>query len=129
MAEIKEIRKFGAVSLVLFFCLAAFALWKEKMAVGSFFSLMALLGLSFTVMPGKMSPVFKVWIKTSHGVGRLITVVILTVAYYLVITPFAVVIRWFSGPILTVKPDPTISSYWLDRSEPAQPKERFTKRY
>jgi hypothetical protein len=57
------------------------------------------------------------------------TVLILSLAYYLVITPSALIKRLSGGAPIPVKPDKEALSYWVDRSEPAQPKERFLKRY
>ena len=50
-------------------------------------------------------------------------------AYYLVVTPFGLLKRLFGGRPLPLKPDRNRSSYWAERPEPAQPKERFTKRF
>jgi hypothetical protein len=67
--------------------------------------------------------------KIARLVGRIITILILTLAYYLVITPSALIKRVFGGRPLPLKPDKGVSSYWVTRTEPAQPKERFLKRY
>jgi hypothetical protein len=54
---------------------------------------------------------------------------ILVLIYYLVITPAALIKRVIGGKPLPLKPDPEASSYWVSKPEPAQPKERFLKRY
>jgi hypothetical protein len=65
----------------------------------------------------------------AHVIGTIMTAVILTLAYYLVITPYALIKRLFGGRPLPFKPDKNSSSYWIERSESAQPRERFSKRY
>ena len=65
----------------------------------------------------------------AHFIGKLITLIMLTMAYYLVITPFALMKKIFGGSPIPLKPDKTVSSYWVSRSELAQPKERFIKRF
>jgi len=55
--------------------------------------------------------------------------IVLTLAYYIVITPTALAKRLISGRPLPTAPDKGLSSYWVSRPEPAQPKERFIKRY
>ena len=47
---------------------------------------------------------------------------ILTLAYFLVITPSALIKLLFGGRPLPVKPDKKASSYWVDRTEGVQPK-------
>jgi len=69
------------------------------------------------------------WHKTAHFFGRVVTTLILTLAYYLVITPAAIIIRLFGGILLPVKPDRNVSSYWVNRKDAVQPKEQFLKRF
>jgi len=69
------------------------------------------------------------WHKTAHFLGRVVTTLILTSAYYLVITPAAIIIRLFGGTPLPIKPDRNVSSYWVNRKDAVQPKEQFLKRF
>jgi hypothetical protein len=62
-------------------------------------------------------------------VGRLVNTLLLTLAYLLVITPAAWLKRLFGGRPLPVRPDRQASSYWVEREEPAQPRERYLKRF
>ncbi len=94
-----------------------------------FFGLLATLGLGFILLPGPLRPVHTVWLKIAHTLGRIITTLVLALAYYLVITPSALLKRIFGGRPLPLKPDRNASSYWVTRDEPAQPKERFLRRY
>jgi carbamoyltransferase len=57
------------------------------------------------------------------------TDLMLTALFYLVITPAALIKRIFGGRSLPLKPDKNVSTYWVTRPEPAQPKERFQKRF
>jgi len=61
--------------------------------------------------------------------GRVMTALMLTLAYYLVMTPSGLMKRIFGGVPIPGTPDKGASSYWVPRSEPAQPKERFFKRF
>lgn len=90
---------------------------------------LALLGFGFTVIPPQLKPVYAAWLKIAHFVGKIITILMLTLAYYTVITPTALLKRTFGGTPIPTKPEKNIKSYWVRRSEPAQPKERFLKRY
>lgn len=81
------------------------------------------------MLPATLTPVYNVWLKVAHLFGRVVTLLILTLAYYLVVTPSALIRRLFGGPPLPVKPDKKALSYWVSRTEPVQPKERFLKRY
>ena len=76
-----------------------------------------------------MKPEFSIWKKIAYFLSRIVVVLILTLAYYLLITPVALIKRLFRGRPLPVKPDRDALSYWVARDEPVQPKERFLKRY
>jgi len=125
----REIRKFGVVALVFFGVLCGLGIWKAKPIPIWLFGTLAFLGLCFLVIPGPMRPVHAGWLRVAYFIGKVITTLMLTLTYFLVITPAAFLKRIFGGRPLPVKPDPSASSYWMDRTEPAQPKERFFKRF
>ncbi len=125
----KEIRKFGAVALLFLGSLCIIAVWRQKVLVACFFGVLSLLGTGFLILPGILRPVYDKWLQIAHFMGKSITVIMLTMVYYLVITPFALMKKIFGGSPIPLKPDKSVSSYWVSRSELAQPKERFIKRF
>jgi len=127
--ETKEVRKFGFIALTFFGCLCGLAIWKQKALPTYFFGLLTGLGLGFILIPGPLKTVHTAWLKIAHILGRIITALMLALAYYLVITPAALLKRVFGGRPLPLKPDRNAESYWVPRDEPAQSKERFPKRY
>lgn len=88
-----------------------------------------MVGLGFIVVPMPLRPVYAGWLKIAHFIGKVITVTVLALAYYLVITPSSMLKRIFGGAPIPVRPDKGADSYWVARDEKAQPKERFLKRY
>jgi hypothetical protein len=125
----RDIRKFGIVALVFFGSLCAIGIWKQKLILMCLFGFLAFLGTCFILFPSKTGPLYLGWMKFAHFMGRVVTGLMLTVAYILVITPAAWLKRLFGGRPLPVKPDTGASTYWVERQETAQPKERFLKRY
>jgi len=127
--DTKQIRKFGLIALIFFGCLCALGIWSDKPLPTYLFGTLAALGLGFILFPYQLRPVYDAWLKIAHFLGRIFTTLILALAYYLVITPSAIIKRLFGGNPIPVKPDRKASSYWVNRTEPIQPKERFLKRY
>ncbi len=125
----RQIRKFGFISVIFFGCLCAVGLWKGKPVPTYLFGFLSVLGIGFILMPGRLRPVYARWLTMAHFLGTISTALVLTLAYYLVITPSALIKRLFGGRPLPVKPDRKASSYWVTRQEPAQPRKRFLKRY
>lgn len=129
LTDRKEIRRFGLIALLFFGCLCALGLWRQKLIITSLFGVLSFLGLGFLLFPRPLMPIYKGWIKIANFIGKIINTIILTLAYYLVITPSALVKRVLSGRPLPLRPDENMDSYWVPRDEPSQPKERFIKRY
>jgi len=127
--EIQQIRKFGAVALLFFGGLLAVAIWRDRTILSALFFILSATGLSLLLLPGHLAPVYEGWITTAHVIGKVFTVTLLTLAYYLVITPATLIKRLIGGRPLPLKPDPELTSYWVKRNESAQPKERFEKRF
>lgn len=127
--DTNQIRKFGLIALIFFGCLCALGIWSGKPLPTYLFGTLAALGLGFILFPYPLRPVYDAWLKITHFFGRVFTILILALAYYLVITPSAIIKRLFGGNPIPVKPDREASSYWVNRTEPIQPKERFVKRY
>jgi len=125
----REIRKFGAIGCIFFGTIFAVAVWRDKTLVAFFFGLLTVLSIGFVLIPVQLQPVYAGWLKIAHFIGSKVTILILSIMFYFVITPAALLKRIFGGRPLPVKPDPDAETYWVTRPEPAQPKERFLKRY
>lgn len=127
--DLKEIRRFGAIAFIFFGFLCIAGIWTKKLMPTYLFSFLSILGLGFIIMPSRLRPIYYVWLKVTHSLGSGLTTLILSMAYYIVITPSAFLKRLFGGRPVPVKPDKEALSYWVARTEPAQIKERFLKRY
>lgn len=125
----RQIRQFGLIALIFFGCLCGVGIWLGKPLPTYLFGPLSALGLGFILFPRLLRPVYIKWLEIAHFLGRVVTTVILTFAYYIVITPAAVIKRLFSGPPLPIKPDNSVLSYWVTRKEAAQTKEQFLKRF
>jgi hypothetical protein len=125
----REIRRFGIVVFFFFGSLCALAVWKQKPIPTCLFGSLWFLGVCFLLFPSRTGPLYDGWLTCAHFVGRVVTTLMLTLAYFLVITPAAWLKRIFGGRPLPVKPNRAASSYWVEREEAAQPRERFLKRF
>jgi hypothetical protein len=125
----KEIRIFGVVALLFFGALCGLGIWRDKTFPMVFFGALSFLGLLFLLAPGPMRPVHAGWLRIAGAIGRAVNAVMLTVAFFCVMLPAGWVMRRVSGAFIPMKPDTSAPSYWVAREEPAQPKERFVKRF
>lgn len=129
LTDTREKRRFGVIAFLFFGGLFSLGLWAGKAVPIYLFGSLCLLGLCLICLPEPLDPVYRGWLKVAHWVSRIVTATMLIIAYYVVITPSAMLKRIFGGRPLPIKPDRDAVSYWVARTEPAQPKERFIKRY
>ncbi len=129
LIEIKDVRKFGIIAFLFFGCLACIGYAKHRAILAPLFSVLSVTGFGFILMPSRLLPLYRIWINTALFIGRIMTAILLTLTYYIVITPAALLKRCFGGRPIPMKPDPDAASYWVPRPEPAQPKDRFLRRY
>jgi hypothetical protein len=125
----REVRRFGLIAVLFFGALAGIGLWRAKWILAAFFGTLSTVGFICLLLPGPATPLFRAWMAVAHRIGVAVTTVVLTLAYYLVITPAGLIKRLFGGRPLPMRPDPEQDSYWQPRTEAAQGRERFSKRY
>ncbi len=80
------------------------------------------------VAPMRLKPVYIGWMLIALVLGMVVTRIIITIVFYLMITP----IGWVRRTVATrdpmgLKPDPVKESYWIDRE--AAPPGQIKKQY
>ena len=92
----KEKRDIRMVFLVfsLFFSVIAWKNYPSNLSF-AFSGLVVVQVLTLIFKPILLRPVFQVWLKVAHFIGRVNTQIILTLIYYLVFTPYGLVMRLF----------------------------------
>jgi len=113
----RELRKFGLVMAGAFGVLGGLAAWRGRAAGPVLLGVAVaflLLGLAF---PRLLRPVEKAWMAVARAIGVVMTHVILTLFYYLVITPFGIAMRIAGRDPLKLKAAPARESFW----EPVDP--------
>lgn len=112
-----------------FLGLFSVCVWLNKPFAPYIFGVLAILGAGIVIIPMRMTRVYSVWLLIARLIGRVITTIMLSLGFYLVITPAGMIKRLFGGRPLPIKPNRNAATYWVKRSELAQPKESFIKRY
>lgn len=112
--ETQRLRSFGlvmAVALGIFGSLAVFwrgHAWGEYLwyAGGAFL----LLGL---LAPRLLAPIERVWMAFAVVLGTVMTTIILTLTFFVVMTPMGLLLRLTGKDLLGLEGDPEIDSYWV----------------
>ncbi len=89
----RELRKFGMVMTVPLALLAGLAFWKGKAAWPYLAGLGGLFLLVGLILPRALAPIEWAWMKLSKALGIVMTYMLLTLAFYLVLTPIGLLMR------------------------------------
>lgn len=124
----KELRSFGYVMAGAFAIIGAIVWWKDGWATPYVFGVAGFFLFTGLVIPQVLRPLEWAWMKLAVILSFVMTRVILTLAFFLMITPFGLVMRLFGKDLLSLKFDKSKDSYWVP-VESDGPGTRFTKPY
>ena len=117
----RELRKFGLLVGGVFALLGAWFLFRHKSYWPFLLTPGALLILFGLLAPRLLKGVYVAWMALAFFLGLVVSTLILTLCYFLLITPLAFLGRIVRKDFLSVKLDPAAASYWLRRDGAAAP--------
>lgn len=126
---ILELRKFGITLGVVFGLLGALFFWRAKpfycqmLAVSGFF---LFFGLAFPII---LKPIYKVWMGIALVLGFIMTGVILSVLFYLMITPIGLLSKLCGKDSLDLTRDKLAKSYWIQRKKIKFEKSNYERQF
>ncbi|MGE5683125.1 MAG: SxtJ family membrane protein [Bacillota bacterium] len=121
----KDLRKFGLSVGIVFGLTGLLIMFKSGGATYPYFlAAAALLVIPALVFPGMLKPLQKFWMGLAIILGWFSTRIILSLLYYLVITPTGVIMKLRGKDLLDEKIEKGKTSYWnLREVKPYDPKE------
>ena len=78
-----------------------------------------LLVLAGALIPARLRAAYLGWMAVALAIGWVMSRVLLTVVFALVLTPLGLLARLTGKRFLALRPDPTASSYWVRRERRA----------
>ena len=128
-SEKSDLRKFGITVGLFLIVIAGFLFWrgKESFEILLVFGLvLCLLGLTFPVI---LKPVYWIWMVLATILGWIMTRVILSLLFFVVITPIGVFSRLSGNRFLDLKWDSSKATYWNYRTTRQRNKEDYEKQF
>ena len=127
----KEIRKFGLVIAIALGVIGLFiSLKTHNFDVSGWLWGIGLLFLILGfILPSVLRPVYRMWMLIAYLIGGIVSRVILTVLFYVVLTPPGLVLRLFGKDVLDQKFDKRLESYWVKKDLSGHTKEQYGKMY
>lgn len=109
----KHLRKFGLVTSVPFLVLAAFLYYKGRPAAPYFLAPGLFLALFGLVLPQFLGPVERGWMWLAGKLQIVTTTIILSVAYFVILTPIGLFMRLRGRDVLGLRRNEG-GSYWKE---------------
>jgi hypothetical protein len=108
----RDLRKFGLVVGGVFAVLGLFFLWRHKSFYPWFLTPGIVLVVAGAIVPRALKYVYIAWMAMAFVFGFVMAHVILTLFFFLVITPIGLIARISGKDFLQLKLDKSGSSYW-----------------
>jgi len=112
----KDLRKFGLTVGIVLAAIGALLFYLEKSSAIYFTLIGGLLILLGILFPQLLKPLNKIWMGLAIVLGFIMTRVILTTLFYLVITPIGFLAKIFGKKFMLLKYDKSAKTYWEKRS-------------
>lgn len=127
----KNLRGFAVVMAVAFGVLGGISFYKHGYALTDaaliLWAIAAAWLLFGLALPSALKPFYFLWMKLAAALNFVMTRVILTIFYFMILFPTGLVIRIFRDP-LDRKLSKEAKSYWIERKEQPQ-RDHFEKPY
>jgi hypothetical protein len=117
---------FGGIGLGL----AAWWGWHARMPAATIAGIVGAtcLVLAFAA-PAALAPLNRAWFRLGLLLGRVVNPVVMSVLFFLVVTPFALVMRARGRDPLRLRLDRAASTYWIERDPPGPAADSFDRQY
>lgn len=94
-------------------------------------SLVAAAGIAAVTLlrPALLAVPNRLWMQFGLLLGRVVSPVVIGILFFVVFTPFGVVMRAFGHDPLRLKRDPRASTYWVEREPPGPAPESMRNQF
>ncbi len=128
----KTIRNFGLVMAGMLGLIGGLVFWKSQTIINA--KWLWGIGLLFLVfgfiLPSVLRPFYKFWMLLSYLIGGVVSRIILTLLFFVVLTPIGLVMRLIGKDLLNTKFDRSSDdSYWVKKDGGEVPLEQYRKMY
>jgi len=125
----KSLRNFGLLMALVLLLAGGWLWWKGVSSWPWAAGAAALLAGCGLAVPEVLKPVYRAWMIFAVILGWVMTRVILTVVFYLVVTPISLLGRAFGEQFLQLKKSQGSSSYWVRRTGPPRQKSEYERQF
>ena len=122
-------RSFGLVFAAVFTLIGLWPLLSEdgvrwwSLAIALMFAAPAI------ARPSALAPLNRLWTRFGLLLNRIVSPLVMGLLFYLIITPFALIMRAAGKDLLRLRFDPGAESYWIEREPPGPAPESIKNQF
>jgi hypothetical protein len=109
----RELRKFGLTVGCVFIFLGVLFLLRQKSSYPIFFGAGAALSIFGVIWPRVLKYIYIAWMALAFTLGFVMSNMILTLFFFMVVTPIGLLARLFGKDFLAREWNKSASSYWI----------------
>ncbi len=113
----KDLRNFGILIGTVLAFLGGLHYYQSHSQAIYYLSLSLVFLLPALFYPKVLKIPYQIWMKLADILGFIMTRVILTVLFYLVLTPTALLLKLLKKDLLNLKLDSSAASYWIQKQK------------
>ena len=121
----KFLRQFAALFILFFGVIGAFRFAASSERTAIILWSIASIGLVGLIAPSLMRYVYLAWMIVVFPIGWLVSTILLSLAFCLVVTPLGVVMRLMGRDPMNRRIEPEADSYWEERPPPPKARTYF----
>ncbi|MCK9280496.1 MAG: SxtJ family membrane protein [Melioribacteraceae bacterium] len=127
--DIKEQKKAGYAVGIVLLAIGALLMYGNKPAYPYFIGVAAVLLLLAFAAPRALKYFYIAWMTLAAILGFIMTRLILSLLFYIIITPIGIILRLTGKDLLDMKWDKSKNSYWIKKSSGDYKPENTEKQY
>ncbi len=108
-----QLTNFGLVMAIPLTIIAVILFFKGHTIWVYFIAAALLFAVTGLVCPKILAPIEWAWMKFAKILGFIVTNILLTITFYVLITPLGLIIRLFGKDLLLIKRSKKADSYWI----------------
>ena len=125
----KDIRSFGITFGIIFLIIAGFLLYIENELFQLFIVISSVFITFGFLLPITLKPIYISWMSFAIILGWFMTRFILSLLFYLIVTPIGLITRVLGKDFLELKKEASDGSYWNQRESSFEKNQSYDKQF
>ena len=127
--ENKDLRSFGITFGIIFLIIAGFLLYRENESFQLFIIISSTFIIFGFILPITLKPIYISWMSFAIILGWFMTRFILSLLFYLIVTPLGLITRVLGKDFLELKKEVSNGSYWNQRESSLEKNQNYDKQF